>query len=86
MKKKTPTDGLERALLPAQRLIEDSAARWLIQFEDPQNITPAQHADFLAWCAADPRHIHSFRALRRSWEIASALVCLRPEIGARAIQ
>lgn len=46
--------------------IESSAADWLARLDRP-NAPASEHADFEAWCRADPRHLAAYLRLLAVW-------------------
>lgn len=56
--------------------IEATAAAWLAQRDDA--FTPADEANFVAWCAADPRHAAAVARLEGAWAALQPLRDFRP--------
>lgn len=52
--------------------IESSAADWLASLDRP-NAAASEHADFEAWCRADPRHLAAYLRLLAVWHRLDAL-------------
>lgn len=56
--------------------IEATAAAWLAERDDA--FTPADEANFAAWCAADPRHAAAVARLEGAWAALQPLRDFRP--------